>query len=174
MKRRQHSATGISLYTLLAAVVVLGVLGSVLVTQFTGDKTRASAALALMRNTKQAIQRFHLDTGCWPLDLGGLFNQSIADRDNSCGRALSADRWLGAYMRAPGELKTDSNSEPDDYYVREFGPEAAIELQHRPGGAQPYAINLWNIDPKLIALIDSQCGPACQPRNREIYLRVTP
>ena len=89
---------GISLYTMLAAVVVLGVMGSVLVTQFTGSGSRAQAALALAENTNRAMHRFHLDTGCWPVRTQALFDKTFANNHNTCDQALG-NRWQGPYLR---------------------------------------------------------------------------
>ena len=54
MSQKLKTARGISLYTLLAAVVVLGVLGSTLVTQFDGTQTKSAAVMATEVPTRLA------------------------------------------------------------------------------------------------------------------------
>lgn len=93
-----HAASGISLYTLLAAVVVLGVLGSALVTQFTGDNAKLASLAAQMRNIGMAVNRFHLDTGCYPTTIGAMMTRQSADRNNTCETALSDASWQGPYL----------------------------------------------------------------------------
>ncbi len=97
---RARSQIGISLYTLLAAVVVLGVLGSVLVTQFNGDNTRLASLGTQMRNIGSAVNRFHLDTGCYPTTIGAMMTRESADQHNSCETVLNDTVWHGPYLEA--------------------------------------------------------------------------
>lgn len=107
-----HASPGISLYTLLAAVVVLGVLGSVLVTQFTGDNAKLASLGAQMRNIGTAVNRFHLDTGCYPTTIGALMTREAADGNNSCETPLNDVTWQGPYLESKpltqnGGLRSD-------------------------------------------------------------------
>lgn len=96
---RMHQSIGISLYTLLAAVVVLGVLGSVIVTQFDGNRTRSRAGWELLQTYTQSIHRFHLDTGCWPSNNGPLIDYSLVGGNTSCAQPISPERWHGPYIK---------------------------------------------------------------------------
>ncbi len=93
-----NKALGISLYTLLAAVVVLGILGSVLVTQFNGAGSKGQAAYALLQNIGQAANRFNLDTGCYPATTQALFDSSTTLGDANCPYAIPEGSWGGPYI----------------------------------------------------------------------------
>ncbi len=99
---------GISLYTLLAAVVVLGVLSSVAVSQFTGTSARAGALAELFRQTGQAGKRFHMDTGCWPQNVGAITSYRYSDM-NMCGKPIARDVWNGPYLRPMATYEESSN-----------------------------------------------------------------
>ena len=115
---------------MLAAVVVLGVMGSVLVTQFTGSGSRAQAALALAENTNRAMHRFHLDTGCWPVRTQALFDKTFADSHNTCDRGLG-DRWQGPYIQSMATNSVGTAS------IAAIGPRAILSMQ--PFNASAYA-----------------------------------
>lgn len=95
-----NTSRGISLYTLLAAVVVLGILGSVVVTSFTGNKTRGRAANTLMMTFAQAAMRFHQDTGCYPRNVMFLVRFDTA-YDTSCDSQVTRSAWHGPYVKKP-------------------------------------------------------------------------
>lgn len=120
---RSHPARGISLYTLLAAVVVLGLIGSVLVSRFTGDQSKQQAAGALMRNLGQAVERFHLDTSCYPSRLEALARREDADQYNTCGRPLRDRTWKGPYVNG---LRFNSRGRViTDRYIASGAPDRA-------------------------------------------------
>ena len=93
-----NKALGISLYTLLAAVVVLGVLGSVLVTQFNGAGSKGQATYALLQNVGQAANRFNLDTSCYPATTQALFDSSTTLGDAQCPYQIPEGSWGGPYI----------------------------------------------------------------------------
>lgn len=97
-RTRSYEDAGISLYTLLAAVVVLGVLGSVAVTQFTGDRTKLRSVNEIAQGLLQAAERFHLDTGCYPTNVMALIDYEASEEQNSCGRQIAESRWQGPYI----------------------------------------------------------------------------
>ncbi len=117
---------------MLAAVVVLGVLGSVAVTQYDGTGSRVAAATALVRNTAQAALRFHLDTGCYATNVTALMSRKAASTNNTCERAITASRWRGPYI-TPTRTVPRSQGDPDasayDYPtlpVKSLGPTAKL------------------------------------------------
>ena len=95
-RRSKHA--GISLYTLLAAVVALGVIGSVTVTQFTGNRTKIQSVNDIARGLLQAAKRYHLDTGCYPTNIMALIENQASAELNSCGRQIAESRWQGPYI----------------------------------------------------------------------------
>lgn len=126
------TSTGISLYTMLAAVVVLGVLGSVAVTQYDGTGSRVAAANALVRNTAVAAQRFHLDTGCYATNITALMTSQAASDNNTCDRPISASRWRGPYIerrdtvpRSQGDPKASAYDYPT-LPIKSLGPTAKL------------------------------------------------
>lgn len=158
---------GISLYTLLAAVVVLGLISSVSVTQFTGNSSKQRAVGALMRNLGQAVQRFHLDTGCYPSRLKGLADRQAASEYNTCGRPFPAGLWKGPYVNGlrfntRGRIVTDryiASTAPD-----RAGQEIAIGFNTDSGlqgGAvgTPSIVYLPTIAKADLVLILGELGP---------------
>lgn len=116
---------------MLAAVVVLGVLGSVLVTEFSGKQTRAEAAVALLENLNEAAKRFHLHTGCYPRNLHALESVDGANRGNNsnCAGAISPTRWQGPYISLKGEAGPQGGS----IKTPQFGPGVFVNVGHDYG-----------------------------------------
>lgn len=52
-----------------------------------------------MRNLGQAVQRFHLDSSCYPTQLEALASREAANQHNSCSRALASSAWQGPYVK---------------------------------------------------------------------------
>lgn len=130
----RSTTSGISLYTMLAAVVVLGVLGSVTITQYDGAGSRATAATALVIDTAQAAQRFHLDTGCYATNVTALMSREAASTNNTCEHPIATSRWHGPYI-APSRTVPRSQGDPDagayDYPtlpVKSLGPTAKLAV----------------------------------------------
>ena len=125
------SRLGISLYTMLAAVVILGVLGSVMITEFSGKQTKAQAALALLENLNAAAKRFHLHTGCYPRNLHALESVDGANRVNStnCPGNISPKRWQGPYTSLRGEAAGQFGS----IKTPQYGPGVFVNVGHDYG-----------------------------------------
>ena len=141
--------SGISLYTLLAAVVVLGVLGSVLVTSFSGSHSKGQALWALTKNVGAAAKRFHLDTGCYPAQLDALFSLSAANRNNHCGQALPEGQWHGPYIE---QMTTNDGGQA---LLPSFGPNTRLDLQF-VSGVDPQ-IMLYGLEPSIRSAISDVC-----------------
>lgn len=140
-ERDRHDGHGISLYTMLAAVVVLGVLGSVVVTQYNGTGSRVTAATALVRNTVQAARRFHLDTGCYATNVTALMSHEAVSTNNTCERSISASRWHGPYIRPARTVPrsqgdADSTSDYPTLALPDLGPTAKLAVYNSGGNQQ--------------------------------------
>lgn len=121
-RSKSRNISGISLYTLLAAVVVLGVLGSTIVTQFTGTHSRARAMYDQAKSLAMAAERFHLDTGCRPMSVSALFSYQAARVHSSCNRPVSETQWRGPYTKK-FSMRGDLGAR-----VHEFGPSARVAV----------------------------------------------
>lgn len=169
-------STGISLYTLLAAVVVLGVLGSVIVTQFDGKNARATAALTLLESVGQASERFHLDTGCYPTNIPALQRLPTKNSETTCERPVGNKQWHGPYTKVFGTTTRRLElSQRCGQYIADFGTSAAICLNAQ---GEPYLSNLKN---RLSDLVMQACGSQrCQQHGRgsgvqaDVVLRTRP
>ena len=124
---RQHELDGISLYTMLAAVVVLGVITSIAVTRFNTSQSKAQAVISLAQSTGLAAKRFHADTGCWPTNVVALLRFDEAQR-NTCGRAIASTRWEGPYIeqREIVPRRAPSDTGYPTLLVNEIGPETRL------------------------------------------------
>ena len=151
------STSGISLYTMLAAVVVLGVLGSVAVSRYDGSSSRVASATALVRNTAAAAQRFHLDTGCYPTNVTALMTRDAASTNNTCDRAISDARWHGPYI-APAKTVPRSQGDADttaDYPtvpIEALGPTAKLVVY---GSSETPWVWIGNLPLKVFQQIGS-------------------
>lgn len=140
---------GVSLYTLLAAVVVLGVLGSVLVTSFRGGHSKGQALWSLTTNVGTAAKRFHLDTGCYATRLDALFSLSAASRYNHCGQTLTESQWHGPYI---DQMPMNENGQAP---LPAFGPNTKLDLQF-VSGVDPQ-IMLYGLEPPIRSAISDAC-----------------
>lgn len=143
--------SGISLYTLLAAIVVLGVLASVLVTQFTGTDTRATAMLAQAQSIARAAERFHLDTGCRPMSVSSLFDYQASRAHCSCNRQISQTHWHGPYMKEL-PMRSDLGGR-----VHEFGSAARVAVDRHYGRL---AVRYEGATPEISEKAFELCGGA--------------
>lgn len=153
MSQKLKTARGISLYTLLAAVVVLGVLGSTLVTQFDGTQTKSAAVMATALNVSQAAERYHLDTSCYPATLSALTSYSNDTASNSCGKSITRSAWDGPYVKQFG--LNASGQAP----VEQYGPGATLELRYGGGNALIVFNNLTDeIQDKALSVCEQEKG----------------
>lgn len=120
-----RNSDGISLYTMLAAVVVLGILGSVVASQFSGANTKAQVVWSRMQNMALAMKRFHMDTACWPANNAPLLQYELVQGNTSCGDAeIEPSRWDGPYVRYDqGEFGGRY-----DMFMPQIGPSVIINV----------------------------------------------
>ncbi len=151
LERRAH-AVGISLYTMLAAVVVLGILASVFITQFNGDNSKGAALWALSSNVAAAAKQFHLHTGCYPTRLSALTDYTSARAYNDCNTAISKSVWDGPYIN---KMKLDNEGRA---ILSQYGAGVRLNLQSRRfGSSRDPQVRLTGLTESLIASYLAAC-----------------
>lgn len=142
-KKRQKKA-GFTLVELLVVLVILAVIGTIAVQNFSGqeDKAKIKAARASFITLENALERFKLDMGRYPTEdegLGALIT-APADDDGSWGPkylkkdSYLKDAWGHDYVyTAPG---------PDDepFEIVSYGADG------EPGGEGKFDQDLSNLD----------------------------
>lgn len=113
---------GISLYTMLAAVVVLGVLATTIVMRFNASDSRATALFALAQNVGQSAKQFHLDSACYPASIQIMSAYSPGSDMVSCDSGIQQNRWDGPYLK---ELPVNANSAAA---LPDYGPAATLSV----------------------------------------------
>lgn len=150
---------GISLYTMLAAIVVLGILSAILVTAFNGNNSKAQMAYSMMVSVGQAEQRFNLDTGCYATELKGLIAKATADSNNSCGVAID-NQWGGPY------LKNQPVNSSGNIMVQKLGPQVIMSVAPISPGSDnvpstatsAWGLKLQNLQPSIAKKAEKDCG----------------
>ncbi len=147
--RNPQADRGISLYTLLAAVVVLGVLGSTLVTQFDGTNSKGQALFATAKNIGQAASRYHLDTTCYPSDISALFQYSSSGGSNSCNTTIQESKWAGPYIK---QYALDSSGYAP---IEQYGPGATVSVRYESGSPE---VVFRNVTDEIRDAVMDACG----------------
>ncbi|MDF7807164.1 type II secretion system major pseudopilin GspG [Pontiellaceae bacterium B12219] len=98
-KKRKQSKSGFTLVELLVVLVILMVIGTIAVQNFSGqeDKAKVKAARASFTTLENALERFKLDMGRYPTEDEGLAVLITApeDDDGSWGpKYLKKERYL--------------------------------------------------------------------------------
>ncbi|MFA5689175.1 MAG: type II secretion system major pseudopilin GspG [Kiritimatiellales bacterium] len=93
MKKRKRSNAGFTLVELLVVLVILMIIGTIAVQNFSGeeDKAKVKATRTSFTALENALERFRLDIGRYPSPeegLGALYD---------CPDGLE-DRWAGKYL----------------------------------------------------------------------------
>lgn len=153
---------GISLYTMLAAIVVLGILSAILVSSFSGTNSKGQMAYSLMVSVSQALQRFNLDTGCYPGDLRGLISLSDANASNYCDGMNLTNQWGGPY------LKNQPVNSTGNILVPKIGPNVYLQIkQVTPGNhnvpstaKSAWGVQLVMLQPAIAKKAAHDCGGA--------------
>ncbi len=99
LSHKRTRQSGISLYTMLAAVVVLGVLAATVVVRFNASDSRATALYALAQNVGQSAKQFHLDSACYPASIQIMSAYSQGSDMVSCDSGIRQNRWNGPYLK---------------------------------------------------------------------------
>lgn len=100
MKKRKQSKAGFTLVELLVVLVILMVIGTIAVQNFSGeeDKAKVKATKASFTSLENALERFKLDVGHYPTEEEGLAALY------TCPEGLEND-WAGKYLTKSRSLK---------------------------------------------------------------------
>ena len=142
-KKKQKKA-GFTLVELLVVLVILMVIGTIAVQNFSGqeDKAKVKAARASFTTLENALERFKLDMGRYPTEEEGLAVLITApeDDDGSWGpKYLKKDRYL---QDAWGNDYVYTAPGPDDepFEIVSYGADGA------EGGESKFDMDLSNLD----------------------------
>lgn len=96
-------AKAFTLVELLIVIIVIAVVAGVAIPKFADSSTRAKEAAlkAKLKITRDAIERFHSDTGLYPSAMPSLWATSASANGINAGGttvALIANRWHGPYL----------------------------------------------------------------------------
>jgi general secretion pathway protein G len=114
-KKRKQSKTGFTLVELLVVLVILMVIGTIAVQNFSGqeDKAKIKAARASFTTLENALERFKLDMGRYPTEEEGLTVLLVPPEDDD-------GRWGPKYLRKDRYLQ---DAWGNDYVYIAPGPE---------------------------------------------------
>jgi general secretion pathway protein G len=116
LKRPRHEARGFTLIELLLVLVILTVLASLIVPQFTNQSKRAksTAAKTDISNIGTALDAFEIDAGRYPTNdegLDALVQQpsGVTEWHGPYLKQIKSDPWGNPYIyRYPGQHNTNS------------------------------------------------------------------
>jgi Tfp pilus assembly protein PilE len=91
---------GFDLFSLLIGVVILGILGAIVLGQYSGDSSKAVSLFTSMANTADSLNRMKADTGSYPTRLAVLWNRTQATAANSYSGLAGTNSWGGPYLEA--------------------------------------------------------------------------
>ncbi|MBU3625881.1 hypothetical protein ICN48_06490 [Polynucleobacter sp. JS-Safj-400b-B2] len=92
--------------SVIITVVIIGILATLAVSNFSGDSTRATKLLNNLKIYSDGMKRVKLDTGCYPKQLQTIKDNTFSGASqNFCGVDISAT-WHGPYV---DNVQTDSN-----------------------------------------------------------------
>ena len=148
-------ADGISLYTMLAAVVVLGLLGAAVASQYDGSNTKSEALMTRMRVMGQAAVRFRDDTGCYPSTAAVLVDFTSDPNANGCGAVMSDDLWYGPYVTAP--------TAGPNITLDSMGAQAELAVDNTPRDTGEHNIYTVHVSPGIVQAAYDQCGGSTGP-----------
>lgn len=75
---KKVSQSGFSLIELLVVVVIIGIVGSTILSNMSTDKTKVTVMLDNMNTFRTGLARFNNDAGCYPVKIQALFDKTKA------------------------------------------------------------------------------------------------
>jgi prepilin-type N-terminal cleavage/methylation domain-containing protein len=94
-KRRQR---GYTLIEIMVVIAVIGLFAGFFITQFSGDKSKATRLLSDMKLVADATNRGKMDMGGIPNKLSVLWNKTDAIAGNMFNGVAATNSWSGPYM----------------------------------------------------------------------------
>lgn len=91
---------GFDLLSLLIGVVILGILGAIVLGQYSGDSSKAASLFTSMANTADNLNRMKADIGSYPTRPAVLWDRTQATAANSFSGLAATNSWNGPYLEA--------------------------------------------------------------------------
>jgi prepilin-type N-terminal cleavage/methylation domain-containing protein len=89
---------GMTLIEIMVVIAVLGLLAGVFMSQYSGDKSKATRLLTNMKTVSTATNRAKMDMGGIPNRLSVLWNRTDATAGNMFNGIAGTNSWAGPYM----------------------------------------------------------------------------
>lgn len=144
MEKRKQAKAGFTMIELLVVLVILMVIGTIAVQNFSGeeDKAKVKATKASFTSIENALERFKLDVGRYPTAEEGL----AALYESPDG----LDGWAGKYLTKSRSLR---DAWDNDYVYVNPGPDGEpyqiISLgADKAEGGEKYNADISNLDEK--------------------------
>jgi len=144
MEKRKLAKAGFTMIELLVVLVILMVIGTIAVQNFSGeeDKAKVKATKASFTSLENALERFKLDVGRYPTSEEGL--AALYDAPEGL------DDWAGKYITKRRSLK---DAWDNDYVYTIPGPDGEpyeiISLgADKAEGGEKYNADLSSLDEK--------------------------
>lgn len=143
-EKRKKSRSGFTLVELLVVLVILMVIGTIAVQNFSGqeDKAKVKAAKASFVTLENALERFKLDMGRYPAEEEGLMALMVAPEDDD-------GSWGPKYLKKESHLQ---DAWGNDYVYTAPGPDGepfeiiSLGADGTEGGETKFDMDLSNLD----------------------------
>ncbi len=143
-ERKKQKKSGFTLVELLVVLVILMVIGTIAVQNFSGqeDKAKVKAARASFTTLENALERFKLDMGRYPTEEEGLAALITAPEDDD-------GSWGPKYLRKERYLQ---DAWGNDYVYTAPGPDGepfeivCYGADGEEGGESKFDMDLSNLD----------------------------
>lgn len=160
MKLKRVYEKGFTLIEMVIALVIVGLLASLVIFSYDGSKSKAQALVALMEEYGGAMQRIKADGSCYPKKMTGLFDlgEATGAAGSFCGADLSK-QWNGPYVKPANATALGSIK------LGNIAPEAELSITRTEstynGSATPtykWYIVAYNIPSEITTQALLQCN----------------